>query len=278
MEKYINEFLGEPDAPFADNTRLAYGTAIKQYLEWVKINKLDCLNAASIKEWFACLSLSGAKINTLHLKRSALRSFFDYCMDEGYITSNPTAPIKLKPVTITKKPIMTDLEVLKLCEISHNNLRDRAVIQLFVDSGLRISEICNLNIADLNYHSTKTTISPGKNRKQREGVLTYMAAGLIKRYLDSRTDSNPALFINCCGKRFTRQGMHKLFKRYSLQVNEIYSSHSCRWRFGTKLANEEFKVEEIADLMGHQVLQTTKRYVNLSEEKYSELHKRFNHD
>lgn len=278
MERYIITFLGEPHAPFAENTRLVYDSAINQYLQWARINGLDCLSSDSSKAWFDCLSAKGLKLSTIHLKRSALKSFFQFCMDEGYISDNPILGIKLKPVTIIKKPILTDIEILHLCETCIDNVRDRAIIQLFLDSGLRISEICNLNITDVNNHKPSLKIAPGKNRIEREMPLTYMAAGLINKYLDTRTDRNPALFITRLGNRFTRQGMHKLFKGYSNQINNEYTPHSCRWHFGTELARRGFKAEEILELMGHQVLKSTDRYINPTEQQDEEFYKRHYQD
>ncbi len=280
MEKYINEFLGEPDAPFATNTRLTYGAAIKQYLEWTKSNGLDSLSPESVKRLFDHLLTLGVKPSTLSLKRAALRSFFLFCIDEGYVSSNPAQNIKLKSVPLIKKTIITDLEVIYMCEACKGNLRDRTIIQLMFDTGLRISEICSLNTINVIFDTSKLYIAPGKNRTAREMPLTFESASLIKKYLDTRTDSNPALFITRLGKRFTRQGLHKLFKSYlaKSQIDTIYTSHSCRWRFGTMLANKEFKIEEINILMGHTVLQSTERYINMSDEEYARLQNKYNQD
>lgn len=204
MEKYISEFLGDPDAPFANNTRLSYGPAIRQYLEWVKNNGMDCSSPESISKWFDYLVIMGAKLSTQQAKRAALRSFFGFLMEEGYISSNPALVVKLKTVVFEKKPIMTDMEIIQLCEASLDSLRDRTMLQVMLDSGLRVTEICTLNILDVSIEPPSLKIAPSKNRIARQMPLTFESAALIKKYLDTRIDSDPALFITRLGKRFTR--------------------------------------------------------------------------
>jgi integrase/recombinase XerD len=153
-------------------------------------------------------------------------------------------------------------------------------MQTLLDSGVRITEACALNVVDVTIEPPLIKIAPGKNRTAREIPLTYEAAGLLKQYLDTRTDNYPTLFITRLGKRFTRQGLHKLFTKYLdlVGIKAQYSTHSCRWRFGTRLADNEFELQDIAALLGHSQLQSSRRYVNMSDEKKSQLHKKYNQD
>jgi len=278
MYSYIQKFKDDPDC-FAANTKYNYCIAIKQYLDWTQDNQLDWLDNKTIKKWFDHLELRGAKLSTLRLKLAALRYFFNFCLEEGFISEIPNLNIELEAVVLEKKPIMTDTEVLTLCECTESD-RDRAMIQTMVDTGLRSSELCNLNIADFDLNAPNLKIAPGKNKTARNMPLTYESAALIKKYLGTRTDSDPALFITRLGKRFTRQSLHKLFKKYVRisRIQENYSSHSCRWRFGTKLADNEFKLQEVANLMGHLWLQSAKRYIHKSEDKQAEIHHKFYQD
>lgn len=285
MDRYFEKYDNDP-VDYADNTKQAYLTAAKQYHAWVKIGNLDWLDPKSIKMWFEYLKVQGLKPNSQHLKFAGLNNFFSYCVDEEYIPYNPAAlaaaddDFKLDKVIFIKKPIMMDDEVINLREATFGSIRDRAIIQTLFDAGIRISEACALDVVDVSLEPPLLKIAPGKNRNARVIPLTYEAAGLIKQYLDTRTDSYPSLFITRLGGRFTRQGLHKLFTQYLdlVGIKAKYSVHSCRWRFGTRLADNEFKLEEIAALLGHLWLQSSKHYVNMSDEIKSQLHKKYNQD
>jgi site-specific recombinase XerD len=282
MERYINEFLGNLDAPFAENTRLTYGMTLHQYFNWVHMNDYDCLSPDTIYKWFDYLRAQGVKPSSLHLKRSALRSFFAYCIEENYVSINPALKVKLEKLKPVKRSIMSDQEAFKLCEASQYNLRDRTIIQLMIDAGLRVSEVCRLDIrdADLDLTLPSLHVDPGKNRTDRIIPLTHLAAAFLKNYLDSRTDHYPALFITRLGNRFTRQGMDKLFNYYKnkAKIKSIYTTHSYRRKFATKLANSGFEVYEIAKFMGHLNVDSSVPYINRSRKDRSNSHRNYNQD
>lgn len=281
MKQYIGEFLGNLDAPFAKNTQLCYRGDLNQYFEWAEMNNYDSLNPDILIRWFDYLKTKGVKNSTLHRKRAALRQFFAYCVEEEYISINPALAIKkIKTDKLVKKPIISDQEVIELYKASQDNLRDRTILQVAIDMGLRNSEICDLDISNLDLTNLTVYIKPGKNRVARMMPLTYLAAAFIKKYLDTRNDNNLALFITYLGSRLSRQSFHKLFAKYvkKSKIKSTYTVHSCRWKFGTNLANKGFEIYEIQILMGHLDPESTRRYISRSTRDRSKTYRKYNQD
>lgn len=220
---------------------------------------------------------------------SSLRSYLKYLLDMD--KNVPVAPDSVKFVkTERKHPQVAELnDLVRLVEIPSSlekdklvALRNRAILEVLFSTGMRISELCGLNKNQID-DSGKIFIM-GKGKKQRFVYLTERAMGHLNRYLTSRRDNFPALFIPYSGrnvknqqKRISTNYLQEKIKGYreKLKINVPTSAHSLRHGFATYLAEEGASPAAIQILLGHESLDTTTRYVHASDRFAQETHRKF---
>jgi len=220
---------------------------------------------------------------------SSLRSYSKYLMDMDLPC--PVAPDAIKLIKAERKhPRVAELfELEKLIEApSHFEkdskiaLRNRAMLEVLFATGMRISELCNLNRQQID--GTGRIFITGKGRKQRFAYLTPRAIKCVEDYLKTRSDSSPALFIPYRGrnassraKRIMPNYLQDRIVRYrqKLRINVPTSAHSLRHGFATYLAEEGASPAAIQILLGHESLATTTRYVHASDRYAEETHHKF---
>jgi len=230
--------------------------------------------------------LSGGSINrTL----SSLRRYFVYLVDMDY--EAPIAPESIKLLRMGKKhPQVAELaELVALVEapmkFEKNKivaLRNRAALEVLFATGMRISELIHLRINQLN--RTGKIFIEGKGKKQRFVYLTERAQKHIRKYLETRVDDSPYLFIPQRGRNAHDKDAHisdnylqMKIKKYRelLGINVPTSAHSLRHGFATYLAEHGANPAAIQILLGHESLDTTTRYVHASDKYAESTHKKF---
>jgi site-specific recombinase XerD len=220
---------------------------------------------------------------------SALRSYLKYLIEMDLPC--PVAPDAIKMIKAERKhPRVAELyELEKLIEApSHfekdNKIaqRNRAMLEVLFATGMRISELCNLNREQID--GSGRIFITGKGRKQRFTYLTPRAQQCVEDYLKTRDDSSPALFIPYRGrnassrtKRVSTNYLQDRIVRYRqrLRINVPTSAHSLRHGFATYLAEEGASPAAIQILLGHESLATTTRYVHASDRYAEETHHKF---
>jgi len=220
---------------------------------------------------------------------SSLRSYLKYLIEMDLPC--PVAPDAIKMVKAERKhPRVAELyELEKLIKApdqfekdSKIALRNRAMLEVLFATGMRISELCNLNREQID--GSGRIFITGKGRKQRFTYLTPRAQQCVENYLKMRSDSCPALFIPYRGrnassrtKRVSANYLQDRIVRYrqKLRINVPTSAHSLRHGFATYLAEEGASPAAIQILLGHESLATTTRYVHASDRYAEETHHRF---
>jgi site-specific recombinase XerD len=220
---------------------------------------------------------------------SALRSFLKYLIEMDYPCPLPAEAVKLSK-TERKHPQVAELyDLVRLIEApSHLEknkkvaLRNRAMLETLLATGMRISELCNLNREQID--DTGRIFIIGKGKKQRFVYLTPRAQEHLNHYLDIRDDPFPALFIPYAGrnmpdpkKRISTNYLQERIKWYRerLKINVPTSAHSLRHGFATYLAEEGANPAAIQILLGHESLDTTTRYVHASDRYAEETHRKY---
>lgn len=232
------------------------------------------------------LKLASRSINR---NLSALRSYLRYLIDMDYQV--PIAPEAVKLLrTERKHPQVAELEdLIRLIEapsvIEKNQkvaLRNRAILEILFSTGLRISELVSLGRAQID--KSGRIFVMGKGKKERFVYLTPRARSHLERYLLTREDSSPALFIPYSGanvkkpkRRISTNYIQAKIKEYreQLRINVPTSAHSLRHGFATYLAEKGANPAAIQILLGHESLDTTTRYVHASDRYAEETHKKF---
>jgi len=161
-------------------------------------------------------------------------------------------------------------------------LRNRTILEVLFSTGMRISELCHLNRVDID--GTGKIFIMGKGKKERFVYLTARAKAILERYLNTREDACPALFIPYSGlnvnsqkRRISPNYIEMKIKQYreKLKINIPISPHSLRHGFATYLAENGASPAAIQILLGHESLDTTTRYVHASDHFAQETHRRF---
>lgn len=200
--------------------------------------------------------------STANTNRVILNSFFEWCVREGIIQNNPLSNIKPIKPEVKNRFAFTDTEIDSL-RSNCNTLRERAELELLLSSGLRCSELCNLNIEDLDFQGLKVIVKNGKGGKDRTTYMSEVAAYHIKQYLNTRQDTCNVLFMsrpnNRIKQRTLAEDLFKIGKRAN--IDNVHP-HKCRRTFCTKLYKRGMDLRSIQLLMGHANIDTTTRYIS----------------
>jgi integrase/recombinase XerC len=238
----------------------------------------------TIRAFLAQLGQESYSKATTARKLATLRSFYKFLVRRGRIESSPVAPIRT-PKQEKRLPKFLDSEqinVLLNCPDTDTMLgaRDRAILETIYSSGLRVSELVALNLADVDFLGEVLHIR-GKGKKERLCPIGAPALQSIQRYLafrdaDPRKDSfdQQALFINKHGQRLSTRSVRRKLDKYLLQagLDPRISPHTLRHSFATHMLNNGADLRVVQELLGHQSLSTTQIYTHLTTDKMKDVY------
>ncbi len=260
----------------SERTLEQYEFSINYVLDWIK-KGVDSITIEDIRNFMDYkLANENTSYTTLDNYRRFLNSFYNYCVTNGLLYKNPVLKMEsIKQKRKIKQPF-SNIEIIYLRE-NINNLRDKAIFELLLSSGMRIGELTQLNYKDLNMNECSCIVR-GKGDKEREVFFNDLAKVSIQRYLESRKDSNPALFVSI-NKPHNRLGimgveimLRNLGKRAG--VNKVHP-HRFRRHMATTLLNKGVQIEQIQQLLGHAEIETTKLYIVTDDDEIKYNHKRY---
>ncbi|MBR1802009.1 tyrosine-type recombinase/integrase [Candidatus Saccharibacteria bacterium] len=220
----------------------------------------------------------------------ALRGFLKYLSKRGIKSLDPTL-VDL-PHAVKKQVTFLHYDEIErlLAEIpidTETGLRDRAIIELLFSGGLRVSELCNLNRDSINLERREFVVR-GKGRKDRPIFIDQSTADCIKDYLDYRTDSLPALFLNNSKnlqtpstsgdyRRLTPRSIERIVQNYARKagITKHVTPHTLRHSFATDLLMNGADIRSVQSLLGHANISTTQIYTHVTDPHLREVHERF---
>ncbi|WP_096201881.1 site-specific tyrosine recombinase/integron integrase [Bacillus sp. FJAT-45350] len=258
----------------AESTLDGYGRDLRIFADKVK-KRTDEISAADIRGHLA--EFHHLKMTSISKKLSVLKSFFGWLTAEEFLQRDPTA--KLKPPKKEKRiPKALSVEELEMLREACMTVRQRAFVEVLYATGCRLSEVSALNIEDINFQSMSFKVF-GKGSKEREVFLSFKALHHLKKYLNSRTDDIPALFITL-RKPFRRLSNRAIQREISIiaeqsEVKKKVSPHVLRHTFATLMLNNGADIVGVQHLLGHSDPSTTQGYAVLSDEKKREQHKKY---
>ena len=213
---------------------------------------------------------------TLDNIRRIMSTFFSWLEDEEYIVKSPVRRIKrVKTISVIKETF-TD-EQIEIIRDGCPTLRDRAIIELLSSTGIRIGELVRLNKTDINFLERECIVL-GKGNKERRAYFDAKTKIYLERYLKSRNDNNPALFVgfNTSHKRLTigaiEDRLRSIGKR--LGVNKVYP-HKFRRTLATNAIDRGMPIEQVQKLLGHSRIDTTMHYALVNESNVKASHRRY---
>jgi len=221
---------------------------------------------------------TGASDRTLEKKRVEVNSFFQWLADEGIIDKNPVNRVEPIKYYAEQRRAMT-LDELETVRFACKDLREKAVIDFLYSTGCRVSELCNMDIADIDLSTRLVRVRMGKGRKDR---ITYMNAESVismRAYLNSRTDDCPALIVNRTKsvkhrlqKKAIEVLIHKVCER--AKVNWNVCPHHLRHTMATVAIHNGCPIEHVQRMLGHAKLTTTMEYVKIVDEDVFRSHEK----
>lgn len=286
---WIESFLKylELERNYSPRTIRSYGDSLLAFEKFFKKNtetvKWDTVDSDIIRNWVMGMTDSGAQPTTVNRNLSALRSFFSYLMRIGAVEVNPATkvkgPKKAKPLPYFLKESETDrLMDSALYPADFIGLRDRTILTLFYETGIRLSELEGLNYADVDLISSQLKVT-GKRNKQRIVPFGPELKSLLEQYQTAREShcepTECALFINGKGKRLNKGSIAQLTHKYLSMVTTIKkrSPHVLRHTFATQILNHDGNLETVKELLGHESVATTEIYTHTTFEELKKIYK-----
>ncbi|MBI5403587.1 MAG: site-specific tyrosine recombinase XerD [Ignavibacteriae bacterium] len=217
---------------------------------------------------------------------SVLKSFFKYLAIEDIITDNPAENLDSPKVSRTLPSVLTIDEVNKIFDsvnLSYKSgLRDRALLETMYASGLRVSELINLEISSIFFEEGFLRIF-GKGSKERIVPIGLTALNYLEKYFNSERnliknrDSQNYVFLNFRGKRMSRMAVWNIVKKYSATagIKKEIHPHTLRHTFATHLLEGGADIRIIQEMLGHSDISTTQIYTHIDKEYLIEIHKTF---
>lgn len=230
-------------------------------------------------------SSSTMKKNTQNYYMIALRSFLKYCRKRNITATTPDAIELAKTGARHLDLISTDElnRLLKAPDITNTRgMRDKALLELFFSTGLRLSELCSLN-SDLDLSKDEFSIR-GKGEKVRVVFLSDDAKSSIRSYLKSRKDMDEAMFVDIAkngttrsSRRLTPRSIERIVKAYAIKagISKKVTPHVLRHSFATNLLSNGADIRSVQMMLGHANIATTQVYTHITDKQLREVHKKF---
>jgi integrase/recombinase XerC len=278
------------------HTLAAYHSDLAQFSSWMEEREVSLVadvTRSHLRAFVAELSAGrGLARRTIARKVSAVRSLLAWANENELIAGDPTDGVSVPKLDKPLPRVLRSPDVAALCELPPSDdefgLRDRAMLELLYASGLRVAELCSLDIDDLDL-AQNTLIVTGKGRKERKVPFGRPAAHALTTYIHEARPTllekgqNPpepaALFVNSRGRRIGPRSVRAMITKYTRAegMKEI-SPHDLRHSFATHLLDGGADLRSVQELLGHENLATTQIYTHVSTERlkavYEQSHPR----
>lgn len=284
----ISDFLSyiSSEKGLASNTIEAYGRDISLFASFlisIDITSLKKVSSASLISFLSSLKDKQYASSSISRMLIALKVFFRFLKKEGWIDADPSQHIDTPKIWQLIPEVMSASEVDQLLQApdrdTYVGARDFAALQVMYASGLRVSELCSLNLFDINEESVRVK---GKGGKERIIPIAKVAIGAVDQYLGKfrqqvEAEEEPALFLTGSGKRIDRVLIWNRIKYYAkkAQIQKNISPHTLRHSFATHLLENGADLRIIQEMLGHASIATTDRYTHISQKHLHEAFQAF---
>lgn len=264
----------------------AYGKQLRwfnDFLDALGVTDVESLSASDVTAYVASLQCDDRHLSavTVHRRMATLRVYLHWLIDTERIK-----PAVLRLVPWPRKPhrvpkAITIEQATRLLSASMP-VRDRAIVALLLDTGIRESECCSLDVDDLDLEGGTVLVRKGKGAKQRVVIFEAETKRLLLEWLDVRTSSGSALFValhsnktSRVGERLSDNGLYTAVKRAadSVGLGKAVSPHRLRHSFASMYLDNGGTLEDASELLGHSDISITMQYVHISREKLKRNHR-----
>jgi len=278
-EKFLHYLKHEKR--YSIHTLLSYSTDLKQFTNFLStefsIKSIRKVNFQLVRSWIAKLLNDNISTRSVNRKITTLKTYFRFLIKEDVISESPMQKI-ISPKTSKRLPVF--VEEIKMNQLLNEidfgegfvGQRDRLILELFYFTGIRLSELINLKMEDIDY-SNSTILVLGKRKKERLIPLTSDILSKIKKLISS--NKSKYLFTTEKGKQISTKQVYRLVNKYLGMVTTLdkKSPHILRHTFATHMLNNGADINAIKELLGHANLSATQVYTHNTIEKLKTVYK-----
>tara|TARA_B100000683_G_scaffold73004_1_gene71614 strand:+ start:7096 stop:7962 length:867 start_codon:yes stop_codon:yes gene_type:complete len=280
VKKFLNYLKFEKR--YSDHTLVAYKTDLNQFISFIllefEIENLKEVSHSIIRSWIANLLDSGISSRSVNRKITTLKSLFKFLLMEDFITENPTQKI-VSPKNTKKLPIF--LEESKMEDLfkeinfpeTFEGKRDKLILDVFYMTGIRLIELINLNVSDIDFQNSTLKVI-GKRNKERIIPLPPILLDKLKKFSENNNINN-TFFVNSEGGKLTPKKVYVIVNKYLSMVSSLEkkSPHVLRHTFATHMLNNGADINAIKEILGHSNLSATQVYTHNTIARLKSIYK-----
>jgi len=291
MDQFLDSFLAyiTVEKGLSKNTLESYGRDVRKFLTFLEEGHIETVHEIkyeNILDFLSSFKKQGFSDTTTVRTIVSIKQFFKYLLLEKIIKEDPTSQIHTPKMKKSIPGVISLEDVEKVLASPDENtpegLRDLAMLEVLYATGIRVSELINLKLNEVNFEMGFVIVY-GKGSKERIVPMGEQAQEKLKTYMEH---SRPTLlkqrdckelFVTRRGKGMTRQGFWKLIKNYALKANitKPISPHTLRHSFATHLLERGADLRTIQIMLGHSDISTTQIYTHVENERLKEIHKKY---
>lgn len=291
MKAVLKEFVNNlsKEKRLALNSIDAYQKDITDFILFLKskdVCKIEEISNTDMVSYLLKLKNDGKAGATVNRKVASIRAFCTFIFAKGYISANPASNIRSPKIARKSVDYLTIKEVETLLELpdkTTKGVRDRAILELLYATGIRVSELTEMNVGEVNLRIGFITCT-GEHGKARIVPLGRPSKAALESYIyDSRIklihneeSTEKALFVNYTGQRMTRQGLWKLIKLYAekAEIAHKINPQILRNSFAVHMVQNGADLKSLQELLGHEDITTTQIYLESTKSKIKEVYDR----
>lgn len=267
------------------NTVESYKRDVTQYISYLDgtgVTDISSTTKTTVLSYLLYLQKEARASSTVSRTLASLRSYYLFMMQNGVVKSNPTSNLEAPHVEKKIPKILSGEEVELLLEQPKNcdnkGIRDKAMLELLYATGIRVSELINLDVSDVNVPMSFVRCKGGK--KERIIPMGHQAKDALENYINNvrkymvKDENETALFVNCSGARLSRQGFWKLIKYYQhiAGIETDITPHTLRHSFAAHLLENGADLHSIQEMMGHADISSTQVYSRMMNSKIKDVY------
>ncbi len=288
LENIKNDYLRYLliDKNYSKNTIDSYNIDLEKFTLYFKNKNINNITSNDLKEYIKYLSKQNLNEKSISRNISCIKSFYKYLVIEKIIKNNISDTLYMPKTQKSLPNILSPDEVDKLLDIKlidSFSYRNKAMLELMYSSGLRVSELVDLKLQDIDFSQDIVRIF-GKGSKERVVPIGDYAKEYLLKYINEYRNSmlkkniNEYVFLNNHGNKMTRQGFFKIIKQISREknINKDISPHTLRHSFASHMLKYGADLRTIQELLGHSDISTTQVYTHITNEElknnYNQYH------
>lgn len=293
MNDYFEQFKKylTSERRMSENSLQAYCRDVLEYsrfLEEKNIGKLDDASNTEVVSFVLKLKNDGKSSATVNRKVASLRAFYNFMAAKGYVKENPVVNIKSPKIERKQLEYLTIEEIDKLLSLPDDSIkgqRDKAILELMYATGIRVSELIEAKVEDINLRLGFITCN-GEHGKARIIPMGRPARAAVENYIFEIRDKliktkdaehpQESLFVNYFGEKLTRQGLWKILKEYAEQagIDSKITPQTLRNSFAVHMIQNGADLKSLQELMGHEDITATQIYLSVTKNRIKDVYDR----